>query len=180
MSTDTFNLKHQIREVIRETDLASPDEIAAKVLENIPDDMVLEALSQALPDLIRTELVRERARSVMPQADRPAPVAGAATTTARASHAVQSAKVREIREHWQRHLRDRISVGRDTWLTLADCTAGDLRVAAEDRRARADRMNDAADRYARYADACEEHKVARFGLLPKRVLADLFRDQVAA
>lgn len=179
MSTEDFNLKHEIREVIRGTDLASPDEIAAKVLENIPEDAILEALSQALPDLIRTELVRERARPAMPQSIRPA-LPGAATTPARASQSAQSAKVRQIREHWQRHLRDRISVGRDMWVTLADCTAADLRVAAEDRRSRAERMNDSAARYARYADACEEHKVARFGLLPKRVLADLFRDQVAA
>lgn len=178
MSTDEFNLKREIRDVIRGTDLASPEEISAKVLENVPESAVWEALAQALPDLVRIEVARERARPAT--AARPATPTPTADNPARASHGVQSAKVREIREHWQRHLRDRISVGRDTWLMLADCTAGDLRVAAEERRARADRMNDAADRYSRYADVCEEHKVARFGLLPKRVLADLFRDQVAA
>lgn len=174
-----FNLKLEILAVIRETDLASPDEIAAKVLENIPADAVWDALSQALPGLIRTELVRERARPA-PAVVGPVSPAPMAANSAKTSHVARSAKVREIREHWQRHLRDRISVGRDNWLMLADCTAGDLRVAAEERRARADRMNDAADRYSRYADACEEHKVTRFGQLPKRVLADLFRDQVAA
>lgn len=156
MSTD-FNIRREIRSIIDGTDLASPAEIAAKVAENIPDNLLREVVAQLLPELVRVELTR--VRMVTPP-----------------NQSARSAKVTAIRraaEGWRRALRDRIHVGRGEWRLLADCSAEHLRFAAQERQQQAAQSLAAADRYAAIADACEQHKVTRTADLPEPVLAAL-------
>lgn len=153
----TFSLRAEIKKVVDETDLTDPRDIAAKVAENVPAKLLRDALAQALPELVRVELTRARS-------GQPAPTAAPAN---------RSSKVAAIRDAWRRHLRDRIHVGRGVWQMLADCTAENLRVAADERRQNAAANLAAADRFDRYAAALEEHKVARFADLPESVQAEL-------
>jgi hypothetical protein len=149
-----FSLKAEIKKVIDETDLTDPRDLAAKVAENIPVKLRLDALKQALPELVRVELTRARMS--------PPPMLPN-----------RSSKVTAIREDWRRHLRDRVHVGRSEWVMLADCSAEHFRSAAEERRAFAAANLAAAARYELYAVACEEHGVDRFADLPESVQAAL-------
>jgi hypothetical protein len=155
-----FSLIALIRKVIDETDLASPADLAVKVAEMVPPKHVRAALAEALPNLVQTELGRQRM---------------ARTETSRRT-ANPSSKVRAIREYadaWRKRLRDHISIGRDDWKLLADCSAADFRHAAESRRALAAGALANAAEFETFADACEAHKVARFADLPEKVQAEL-------
>lgn len=160
-----FNLKAEIRKVVDTTDLASPDDIAAKVVENIPAKLLRSALMQCLPELVRVELGRARGlHPITPQSYRSSKVAG----------------IRAAAEDWRRRLRDRVHVGRGVWLLLADCSAENFRFAAEERRVNAERSLAAADQYNRFGAACEKHSVARFADLPEAVQAQLLGGEEAA
>lgn len=160
MSTD-FSLKAEIKKVVDTTDLADPREIAAKVAENIPAKMLRQALAQALPELVRVELTRSRRPPTAP-----APSAHSAKRTA-------------IAEMWRRHLRDRVHIGQSGWLLLGDCSAENFRTAAAERRALAIANSAAAEKYDRYADACDEHGVDRFADLPEALQAELLQGEAA-
>lgn len=156
-----FSLAAIIQQVIDETDLASPDEIAGKVAEMVPSKHLRAALAEALPHVVRIELTRSRGRV--------APVRRIAN---------RSSKVAAIRneiESWRNRLRDRISTGssRHDWKLLADCTAADFRQAAGQRRAFADGALRAANEFDSFADALDRHKVSRFADLPESVQAEL-------
>lgn len=159
LTPPAFNLKVEIKKIIDTTDLADPRDIAVKVAESIPAKLLREALAQALPELVRVELGRVRQYN-------PAPTTGPN----------RSSKVTAIRDAWRRHLRDRIHIGRGVWQMLADCTAENFRAAAEERRVNAARSLALADRYDRYAEACETHGVDRFADLPESVQAELLAD----
>jgi hypothetical protein len=167
-----FSLIATVRAVIEETDLASPVEIADKVIEMVPRAAVRAALVEALPYVVQAELSRQP-RSAGPQA---------ATETVRRIQN-PSAKVRAIRQHaeeWRARLRHRISVGGGEWKFLADCTATDFRTAATRRRAHAAGALANAVEFEAYAAALDEHKVSRFADLPEDVQAALLGAEESA
>lgn len=157
-----FSLAALIRQVIDETDLATPDEIADKVAEMVPSRQLRAAIAELLREVVRVELTRTRSN--------PVPVARRIANP--------SAKVRGLRQMadaWRRRLRDRIHIGQgpDAWKLLADCTATDFRFAADERRTMAAGILAAATEYESFAEALETHKVSRFADLPESVQADL-------
>lgn len=159
-----FSLIATVRSVIETTDLASPAEIADKVVEMVPRAALRAALVEAMPFVVQAELSRQPRPSVLP------PVEPARRTQN------PSAKVQAIRQHaeeWREKLRHRISVGAGEWKFLADCTAADFRTAAARRRAHAAGALANAVKFDSYATALDEHKVSRFADLPEDVQAKL-------
>lgn len=141
-----FSLIDLIRRVIAETDLAMPEDIAAKVGEMVPPKQLRAALAEALPHIVRIELTRDRGRGTVRRAPNP------------------SSKVAAIRQHldaWRKRLRDRIAVGDGEWKMLADCTATDLRTAASQRRAFAAGALSAAEEFELLAGKADDRAAAR-------------------
>lgn len=68
-------------------------------------------------------------------------------------------------------LRKSVSVSEGVYKFLGDCTADDLDVLAEVRRAHAKSNAEAADRYERLASLMREARAATLGALPVDVLA---------
>lgn len=135
-----------LHRIVRETgnefsDIADPGMIADRVFQKLhPEDYA---------DIVR-QLLRSYVRGVLNETRRaPAP--------AQASPFRPSRKVSGIREAWQAHLGDRIHVGGD-WKLLMNCTAADLKVAAEERRRLAAENVASARQYEELADALELHR----------------------
>ena len=155
-----------IRATLEETDATTPAEIASEVLSRVSDPRA--ALAECLPTFVQVSLSRSRMLSPLddPQtADR--------GQTRRDAHApgapVGYSRATRIRDSWAARLSTPLRVG-DEWKRLADCTAADLRIVADDLRARAAKSLAKADWYDSLA-----------AMLPKgATVAALTAEQVAA
>lgn len=156
-----FDIRKAVHAVMDETDLTSPEEIAAKVAESVPAKDLRRVLATVLRDYVRVEIGRERMTGP------PAP------------NSNRSAKVTAIRDAAPRWLRERVFVGGSAWLLLADCSYENLKFLESERLENAARSAAAAERYGRLADLVKRHKVSRVADLPRRVL-DAEEGQAAA
>lgn len=149
---EPFNIRHTVRDILDETDLTTPAEIAEKVAEMVPTNQLRTTLATALREYVRVELTHTRARAAQP------------TRTGG-----PSAKVTAIRDAAHQWLRQRVCAG-DTWKMLGDCTYEDLLRLEQDRREHAQRSAAAAERFAALAALVRKHKAGRVGDLPLRVI----------
>lgn len=163
-SEPQFNLRAEVYAVMQETDLAAPDEIAAKVAESVSADHLRLALRQALVEYVRDQLAYFRAGASAPKSYHPSP----------------SAKVKAIRDAAPGWLRDRVFVGPNGWRLIGDCSVDDLHYLVADRAARAIALRATADRYDALAELCIKHKAAKVADLPAKVLASFGTVQDAA
>jgi hypothetical protein len=179
MNADEFSIRQEIRQVIRETDLAAPHDIAAKVAENVPAKLLRVALAQALPEVVRNELGIHRSHLYNESAE-VSPNAAAGDLAPRSSRSAKVVAIRQASAGWRAALSERVHVGNGEWLLLAECSADHLRYAAEERRVIASRTLASAERYEQLGAACEKHKVDRAADLPDAVLAALLGAEEAA
>lgn len=142
-----FDLDALIHRVMDDTDLVNPGEITAKVLDQLPNEHVREALQMTLRRYVSIVISRDRYQHAMP------------VKAAPAAHN-RSTKVLAIREYGRRWLRDREHVGGGTWKLLGDCTYTDLMRLAEARAQQAERLRDKADKYRRLAKELQKHGAA--------------------
>lgn len=159
----TFSIRSAVRAVIDDTDLASPEEIAAKVAESIPAKELRAVVAVVLRDYVRIQLHQGRLSTsfVSPSDVKPSDVKPNG-----------SAKVRAIRDAAPRWLRDRVYIGAAGWTLLGECTYENLLYLESERLDNAAASTAAAQRYARLAALVKRYKVARVADLPKRVLAE--------
>lgn len=154
-----YDIRAAVKAVIDETDLTSPEEIAAKVAEMVPGRDLRPTLATVLRDFVRIELGRARSGAYQPTAQVPPD---------RLTN--RSAKVSAIRDAAPRWLRERVYTGESGWLLLGDCSYDHLKYLQSERLENAARSAAAADRYGRLADLVKRHKVSRVSDLPRRVL----------
>lgn len=152
-----FNARDLVREVLRSSTRADPGDVAAEVYKRIPASHRGDALQQLLRLFVRQVISEERTSH--------APSVVSAVSG-------RSAKVRSIRDAWQRRLKDRVHVGDAHWKFLRDCTYEDLLAAANERRELADRNAAWARTYSEWAALMTDHNVQTFGQLPPTVLQD--------
>lgn len=164
--TATFDVRSAVRAVIRETDLTSPDEIAAKVAESVPAGELRAVLAIALRDLVRIEFGRSRMESGASPIHLPTPPA-------------RSAKVRAIREAAPKWLRDRVCIGGSTHIMVRDCTYENLRYIEAQALIRVDRERATARRWGTLAELVQRHGVERVADLPAALIAGV-EQRVAA
>jgi hypothetical protein len=159
-----FSLRALVRNVLDETDLTSPDEIAEKVAASIPKDQLRAVLAMTLRDFVRVEMTRVRSAGQNDDKAQPRP-------------ANRSAKVTAIRDAAPKWMRERVYVG-TTWKLLAECTYDNLMFLVADRSALAAQNSAAADRYQKIADAVKRARVACVADLSKAAITRL--ESVAA
>lgn len=148
-----LNLRHMVREVLRDSTIADPGQVADEVMRRIPRGALKVALAQTLRLFVRQVISEER----IGNNGSDAPVT---------TKAARSAKVTGIRDGWQRRLHDRVHVGKGEWKFLAACTYEDLLAAAGERRDLAERNKAWARTYDAWARLLTEYGVATFGDLP--------------
>lgn len=175
---DSFNLRKLIRDVLTNSLLADPRDLAAEAFQRIPADQHAAALRQCLTDVVREEIRLSRNHTpptVM--AERPGPRGN----VARQRPAARSAKVAGIRAMWQEKLRERIHTGPAStdWRLLGDCTFEELMFAAGERRTIALRNEAKAAEYAELAEAVRAAGVVRVRDLPAEVLKDRLESEAA-
>lgn len=108
-----MDLKTVVRQVLTETGLSDPHEVAAEVARRLRGPDVRAALAEALVVYVRVQFSR----------DRRLPQLGVSASQ------VVSSKVTACRDEWARRLQTPVGVG-GVWKHLAECTADDLRVVA--------------------------------------------------
>ena len=124
-----FDLRTLVDQVLADTDLTEPGDIAAEVAERTPRHELRGAYVVALAGYVR--VINNASRHNNPILK---PNSG------------QSAKVTAIRDWWRAALHDRVYVDK-TWKTLGNCTYGDLMLVAKQRRELANANMVTADRY---------------------------------
>lgn len=150
-----FDIRKAIRSVIDDTDLASPDDIAAKVVGDIPAKALRDVAQVLLREYVRIELTRER----MHESPRPM-----------SSRSSKVSAIRTAASEWARRLRERVYVGDAEWKLLGECTYENLQYLAADRHEHAARNLAAAIRFEVLADALQKHGVEHVADLPSPVL----------
>lgn len=149
-----FILRHVVRDVLTDTDLADPGDLADVVLERIPSEHVHDALSQTL---------RIYVRQVISEVRNSGPAVNVAPIRPNLSW-----KVAGIRDGWQRQLDNRVHIG-DGWKLLRNCSYDDLLAAAAERRDLADRNMARARQYDAWACLLSDNGAETFGDLPAEV-----------
>lgn len=171
-----FDLKQYLRTVLKETDLTDPKDIAAELLERLPEGGERDLLLSLLVGYVHRYVVNDRGRtsptgkgnlSLLP-APNGTSFSGAAPSTQGQGYKQASSKVSAIREGWQRHLRARIHT-EGGWKFFADLTYDDFMFAAAERQLQADRNMAQARRFRHWADLLTEYDVKTFRELPPEV-----------
>lgn len=155
--TDFETIRKTVRAVIDETDLTTPEEIAAKVAESVPARQLRAVLAEVLQEYVRSELGRQERRSSL------------------AMGHVPSAKRAAIVTYAQAWLRQRVVVAGE-WKTTGDCTREDCIALADERQRHAEQNAAAAALWRARADLLRRHRVERLGELPVDALADVQGD----
>ena len=125
-------LTDYLHDVLSTTGLSDPRLIATELLDRIPEEARADALVEVLAPWVSVAMSRER----MLQPIR---------------LGTSSSKVAAVRSDWQSRLNTPLNVA-GGWKRLAECTADDLRLVADDLDERARRMVAKADYYRELAN----------------------------
>lgn len=160
-----YNLRAAVDQIIDDSGLTDPREIARKVAENVPARSRIDVLAETLIDYVR---IRQNGRR------RLNPVIGPAS-----ARSAKVAAYREYGERWRRHLRDVVHVGNAVHVSLGQCTYDDLMYAARERQGLAAANAAAAARYEALAALLKQHDAKHVADLPASVLRGLFTERAA-
>lgn len=146
-----------VRQVMDETDLIDPAEIAGEILRRLPKEDVQAALEQTLPGYVRV---------VMHQAFTPPP-----KPSTKPGRSVKREGIVDI----GRALRDGVHCATG-WKHLADCTKEDLLFAVHERLSIAEKNRAKAEQFQTLVTLVTKHKVEVVADLPQDVLAMALKD----
>lgn len=132
-------LRARVRDIIADTDLADPQDIAATIIADLNPDDYPAVLAEALPQYVRQ-------------------IMGAYRMQSHGAIPPSSAKVDAVRAWWARVLSEAVDVsgGGGEWKRLGDCTAPDLLAVATFRREMAARNMATARQYEALAARLDE------------------------
>lgn len=161
MTQPTFNLRTAVNDILDTTDLTDLGEIASKVDEQVPDELIRPLFRTLLRGYVR-ETMNWRRMSPGTPAALP-PVAGTTPTV--------SSKVDAIRAAAPTWLHERIYVGAGQRKLLSDCGIADLQYWEGELQRIADRATATQRRPRQLRALLVEYRVDRVGDLPPAVLA---------
>lgn len=184
VETETFSARRIINQIIDETSLNDPREIASKAASMIPPEQREQVLATLLISEARNLLGKHRntaITNVVEHRNAPTPMAPvlkpvAPVTPISARPAVQeprthtprrSPKVTGIRDWWAETLRASVHVGDSKWMALGECTATELLFMESERRKLAERENSKAKMYFRLRLLLDEYGVKTVAQLPE-------------
>jgi hypothetical protein len=166
-----------VSQILDETDLNDPHEIAKMVAEMIPESEKHRILVTALAHQVRLVMGRQRNTALANAFIRPpdAPVIGGSIQVSpkpeprvpsQPAPRNRSRKVEGIRDWWQEMLRKRINVGVGEWVMLGDCGVDELEYAEKMRRDQAEEQIAVAKKYLALRMLLDQNKVKTVKELP--------------
>jgi hypothetical protein len=162
-----FRLRAIVREVLDTSNADHPAELAVEVYRLISAANRVEALRQALHEVVAVELTRARVTpggQHGPDAQNYGAAGGHAQNVSRSRAAL-------ARQAWRAALRDRIHAGAGRFRKLADCGEVELLFAAAELRTHSARVVAKAETYETLAKHVADRGVAVVAELPDAVLA---------
>lgn len=144
-----------VRQVLKDTDLVDPDEVARQALSRMADEDALDMLAQSMRQIVVLEMSRLRARSQT----------SIAKSHKSAFRAAMHAQAESIR-------RQRVNVN-GVWKMLGDCTTFDMDALAGAQHELAAIHTGKAGWYEKGRAAMEEHGADVFNDLPDSVIEAL-------
>ncbi|WP_280465990.1 hypothetical protein [Nocardia brasiliensis] len=172
-TTQQVTIRSLVIQVLEETGLSDPREIAEKVASMIPAEQQRRMLVDALVGQVRLEMGQQRNNALTnvftPAATpRPAPAIGGSIQTAPKYPPVnRSAKVAGIRDWWADMLTSRIHVGDSRWMQLGQCGMRELEFAEHERRDQAAKEINRAKQFMRLRELLEKYDVKTVAELPE-------------
>lgn len=155
-----------IRQVIGNTGLVDPREIAEVVADRTPDSEVRGFYAKMLVQEVRMHLSNER-RNIFSQAGSEPNPDTDPTVGKSGLKPLGKARTRATvaRDWWADFTSTRVHVGQQSWKLLGDCTFDDLRSMHDERASHADRVLQEAHRFDVLSKLLEEEGVESVGLL---------------
>jgi hypothetical protein len=170
-----FSLRQALTQVLKETDLADPKDVAEELLDRIPKAQIPALFQAMLHGFVRQHMSADRIRNssgspvaALPVTANKPPFSGHAPSVAGAYKQPGSAKVSAIRDGWQRRLRDRVHT-ESGWKLFSQMTYDDFLYASKERQAIAANNEAWARRFNAWARLLTEYDVETFGKLPVEV-----------
>jgi hypothetical protein len=152
---EPLNLAAEVRRIAMESGLADPSDIAAKITEQLTTEQCRSALTITLPGYVRL-IVTTNSRTVNPPR-------GNANGRAQRIHA------------WADNLRATRLLCERGWKIAGECCSDDLRYAAAQREAEAERVRIQATRWYRLAEVMDALGVRTLSELDEDVLRQAWR-----
>lgn len=149
----TMNLRAAVQQAMQSSSSTDPSSIARELLSQIEDEELRDALAQALPAFVMSQVTRSRAGV-------PAQNPG------------RSQKVAAIRAHWERFLAERVQVD-GVWMTMAECTADDVTALAGYRRQVAEKNLAHARRFDQLAKTMRSEGAVTVAALDPSLAGDI-------
>jgi hypothetical protein len=182
-----FDLRQLIHETAADQDEWDLDVLTKMVHDNTPHDQLIEAYRQALKHAVRIELAQApRPSQTTAVTQRSCTRPGSTSTGADQIQGntqvgfagaggtnLRNSRVALLRRSG---FRERVHVGERTWLHIEECTASDLRYAADECNRMAKANAAAQRRYKKLADLLVKHSVERVRDLPVDTLRAVFKD----
>lgn len=152
-----FSVRALIRQTVDGSGLVEPAEVAAKVAESIPDELLRLALAQVLPSYVQTVFGGNRSstRGGQPFVQGPS-------------------RADRVRNWYQQFLAQPLQVN-GAWKRLGECTSTDLVTLAADRRDIARRNERIAAEFDLMATQLKRRKVTHVCDLPAEVVEKIVR-----
>ena len=157
-----FDVSALIHEVIAETGLTNPRDIAEVVASRTPVEVLQAEYARMLPAEVRLVLAMQR-KHVRETAKPDRRVRGRKRTSADL-----------VRDWWSEFREQRVHVGGAEWKRAADLTVDDLLVVVAERRSRAESLMETADQWERLGKVLESSGKATVGGLRERDVRPIF------
>lgn len=141
-----------IRQVVDQTGLDDPRQVAEKVAEITPDEQVRDFYARMLVQEVRVFFSSERRRAFD---------AVKGKQSGRKALGPARTKVSVVRDWWSEFCSSRVHVGDSVWKSLGECTFEDLRALHDERVDHAERTLSEAQRFDLLAKLLEEDGVSR-------------------
>lgn len=169
-ATETVSVYALTTQILDESSIHDPREIAEKLAGMIPESEKHRILVEALVGQVRTVMGSRRNTAMTNAFRRPvdAPVVGGSIQSSPKpiNRPRPSKKVAGIRDWWAEMLRERVHVGTGTWTTLGACGVTELEFAEQYRRGLAEREVAMAKKFLALRMLLDEHQVETVADLP--------------
>lgn len=172
MIRDNVSVYALTSQILDETSLHDPREIAEKLAEMIPEEERHRILVDALVGQVRMVIGSRRNTALTNAFKRPAdaPVIGGSIQSSPKVNdylpSRPSKKVAGIRDWWAEMLRERIHVGTGMWTTLGACGVSELEFAEKFRRMQAEKEVAVAKKFLALRMLLDEHQAEKVADLP--------------
>lgn len=143
-----MTLNELIREVVAEYPHSHPHDVARFVAKRTSEDDLLNFYTTAITPMVMNQIRMSRNATLNSKKGR-------------------SANVEDIRNWWQRLMKERVHIGDSKYVDFGDCTIENLEFCISERAEQIAALNTQIGKYQVFIDAMVAHGVERVADLPE-------------